>query len=307
MNAVPNTDDAQALIARTDWSRGPLGAAGNWPQSLRTAVDIVIHSPMPMLLLWGPQLTQIYNNGFALLAGHKHPHAFGQPAHQIWPELQEFTDPIYRAVLQGQVRTYSERRFTLQRDGKESDFWLDLTYSPIRDETAQVAGILVTAIETNERRRIALELQRRSEESLKAQRETEERLQLALAATDAVGTWDWDIGEDRFIADAHFAQLHGVDPALSGQLPISDYLQGVHPEDRAMIARSIKHCITHGTEYAEEYRLLQADGEVRWVFARGRCYKDHHGRPMRFLGAALDLTERKHTCLLYTSPSPRDS
>ncbi|WP_409318643.1 PAS domain S-box protein [Pseudomonas sp. KCJK9016] len=295
MNAVPNTHDAQALIARTDWSRSPLGSAGTWPQSLRTAVDIVIHSPMPMLLLWGPQLTQIYNNGFALLAGNKHPHAFGQPAHQIWPELRDFTDPIYSAVLQGQVRTYSERRFTLQRDGKESDFWLDLTYSPIRDESAQVAGILVTAIETNERRRIALELKQRSEESLKAQKQTEERLQLALAATDAVGTWDWDIGQDRFIADAHFAQLHGVDPAQASQLPISEYLHGVHPEDRALIARSIKHCITHGTEYAEEYRLLQANGEVRWVFARGRCYKDHHGRPMRFLGAALDLTERKHT------------
>jgi hypothetical protein len=295
MNAAPSPDDAQGLIARTDWSRTPLGASGTWPQSLRTAVDIVIHSPMPMLLLWGPQLTQIYNNGFAMLAGSKHPHAFGQPAHLIWPELQDFTDPIYRAVLQGQVRTYSERRFTLQREGIESDFWLDLTYSPIRDENAQVAGILVTAIETNERRRIALELQRRSEESLKAQRDTEERLQLALAATDAVGTWDWDIGEDRFIADAHFAQLHGIDPAQASQLPISDYLQGVHPEDRALIARSIKHCITHGTEYAEEYRLLKADGELRWVFARGRCYKDHHGRPVRFLGAALDLTERKHT------------
>lgn len=101
MNATPSPDDAQALIARTDWSRTPLGAAGTWPQSLRTAVDIVIHSPMPMLLLWGPQLTQIYNNGFAMLAGSKHPHAFGQPAHLIWPELQEFTDPIYRAVLQG--------------------------------------------------------------------------------------------------------------------------------------------------------------------------------------------------------------
>jgi len=69
----------------------------------------------------------------------------------------------------------------------------------------------------------------------------------------------------------------------------------VHPKDRALIASSIKHCITHGTEYAEEYRLLKADGELRWVFARGRCYKDHHGRPVRFLGAALDLTERKHT------------
>ncbi|MET1068165.1 MAG: PAS domain S-box protein [Pseudomonas prosekii] len=295
MNASPTGSDAQALIARLDWSRSPLGAASRWPQSLRTAVDIVIHSPMPMLLLWGPQLTQIYNDGFALLTGSKHPHAFGQPTHLIWPELKDFTDPIYRAVLQGQVRSYSEQRFTLQRDEGNSDFWLDLTYSPIRDENAEVAGILVTAIETNERRRIALELEQRSAASLKAQRDTEQRLQLALAATDAVGTWDWDIGEDRFIADAHFAQLHGVDPARANQLPISEYLQGVHPEDRSMVARSIKHCITHGTEYAEEYRLLQPDGELRWVFARGRCYKDHHGRPTRFLGAALDLTERKNT------------
>ncbi|POA18203.1 hybrid sensor histidine kinase/response regulator [Pseudomonas sp. FW300-N1A1] len=291
----PPTGDAQALIARLDWSQSPLGAASHWPQSLRTAVDIVIHSPMPMLLLWGPELSQIYNDGFALLAGNKHPQAFGQPTHLTWPELEDFTTPIYSAVLQGQVRAYSEQRFSLQRDDHEADFWLDLTYSPIRDERGQVAGILVTAIETNERRRIALELKQRSEASLKAQQDTEQRLQLALAATDAVGTWDWDIGDDRFIADAHFAQLHGVDPTQAGQLPITEYLHGVHPEDRAMITRSIKHCITHGTEYAEEYRLLQADGEVRWVFARGRCYKDHHGRPLRFLGAALDLTERKRT------------
>ena len=121
MNASPTGSDAQALIARLDWTQTPLGPAGTWPQSLRTAVDIVIHSPMPMLLLWGPQLTQIYNDGFALLAGSKHPHAFGQPTHQIWPELQDFTDPIYSAVLQGQVRTYSEQRFTLQRDGGDSD------------------------------------------------------------------------------------------------------------------------------------------------------------------------------------------
>lgn len=293
MNESPTGSEAQALIARLDWTQSPLGEPGNWPQSLRTAVDIVIHSPMPMLLLWGSQLTQIYNDGFALLAGHKHPQAFGQPTHLIWPELEDFTAPIYKAVLQGQVRTYSEQCFNLQHLGRDSELWLDLTYSPIRDEHGLVAGILVTAIETNERRRVALELKLRSEASSKAQRESEERLQLALSATEGVGTWDWDIAEDRFIADAHFAQLHGVDPALAGQLPISDYLTAVHPQDRGMVARSIKYCINHGTEYAEEYRLLLPDGQLRWVFARGRCYKDHHGRPIRFLGAALDLTDRK--------------
>ncbi|MHC8314532.1 hybrid sensor histidine kinase/response regulator [Pseudomonas sp. LB3P31] len=152
MNASPTGSAAQALIARIDWSHSPLGAVSAWPQSLKTAVDIVLHSPMPMLLLWGPQLTQIYNDGFALLAGSKHPRAFGQPAHLTWPELHEFTG----AVLQGQVHTCSEQRFTLQRDGVDRDVWMDLTYSPIRDESAQVAGILVTATETNERTEQAL-------------------------------------------------------------------------------------------------------------------------------------------------------
>ncbi|MRJ23249.1 PAS domain S-box protein [Pseudomonas haemolytica] len=295
MNGTSTGSEAAALIKRLDWAQSPLGEASDWPQSLRTAVDIVVHSPMPMVLLWGPQLTQLYNDGFARLVGNKHPVALGQPAHHTWPELESFAAPIYDAVLSGQVRTFSEQRFVVQRQGRDTEIWLDLTYSPVRDESALVAGILVTAIETNERRSKTLELQQRSEESLKAQHNTEQRLQLALAATDAVGTWDWDIGEDRFIADAHFAYLHGVDPNDAGLLPISAYLQGVHPEDRGMVARSIKHCITFGTEYAEEYRLLQADGQVRWVFARGRCYKDPQGRPARFLGAALDLTERKHT------------
>ena len=295
MNGTSTGSEAAALIKRLDWAQSPLGEASEWPQSLRTAVDIVVHSPMPMVLLWGPQLTQLYNDGFAHLIGSKHPGALGQPAHHTWPELESFAAPVYDAVLGGQVRTFSEQRFVLHRQGCDTEIWLDLTYSPVRDESCQVAGILVTAIETNERRSKTLELQQRSEASLKAQHNTEQRLQLALAATDAVGTWDWDIGEDRFIADAHFAYLHGVDPNDSSLLPISAYLHGVHPEDRGTVTRSIKHCITHGTEYAEEYRLQQADGQVRWVFARGRCYKDHHGRPARFLGAALDLTERKNT------------
>ncbi len=281
------------LIAQLSAGDSPLPAPEQWPQSLRTAVDIVSHSPMPMLLLWGPQLCQLYNDGFALLAGTNHPRAFGQPVDLIWPQLKDFTDPIYRAVLAGEVRTYVEQGFSLPRDAGMVQVWLDLTYSPIRDESGEVAGILVTAIEANERRRVTDELQRRSEASVKAQRDTEERLQLALEATNGVGTWDWDIRGDLFQADARFAQLHGVDPGLAGKMPIGEYLKGVHPDDRGMVARSINACVHSDGEYANEYRLLRPDGEVRWVFARGRSHNDHHGRPVRFVGASIDITERR--------------
>ena len=66
--------------------------------------------------------------------------AFGQPTHAVWPELQHFTTPIYSAVLTGQVRTFSEQRFVLQRNHRDTEIWLDLTYSPIRDERGRVAA-----------------------------------------------------------------------------------------------------------------------------------------------------------------------
>ena len=176
MKETSTGSEAAALIARLDWAKNPLGEANDWPQSLRTAVDIVVHSPMPMQLLWGRELIQLYNDAFALLAGNKHPDAMGQPAHQTWPELHSFTAPIYDAVFSGQVRSFSEQRFVLQRNQRDTEIWLDLTYSPIRDERGSVAGILVTAIETNERRQFTQELQQRSEASLKAQQSTEQRL-----------------------------------------------------------------------------------------------------------------------------------
>ena len=293
MSGTPVGSSIVELIEQLPWRDSPLPAPAQWPQSLRTAVDIVVHSPMPMLLLWGPQLCQLYNDSFALLAGSNHPRAFGQPVDLIWPQLKEFTDPIYRAVLAGEVRTYVEQGFTLPRDAGPAQVWLDLTYSPIRDESGTVAGILVTAIEANERRRVTAELQRRSEASAKAQLDTEERLQLAMEATNGVGTWDWDIREDLFQADARFAQLHGVDPGLAGKMPIGEYLKGVHPDDRGMVARSINACVHSDGEYANEYRLLRPDGEVRWVYARGRSHNDHHGRPVRFVGASIDITERR--------------
>ena len=50
-----------ALVRATDWSRTPLGPMDLWPQALRTLVDVLLAHPLPMVLLWGPDLIQIYN------------------------------------------------------------------------------------------------------------------------------------------------------------------------------------------------------------------------------------------------------
>lgn len=293
MDGSSVADDACALLARLDAGNSPLPPQAAWPQSLRTATDIVLHSPMAMLLLWGPQLCQLYNDAFAALIGLRHPYAFGRPVHETWPEHRGFAEPVYQAVLAGESRSFVEQPFAMAPGNPVQTLWVDITYSPVRDEQGQVQGVLLTVIDTQQRRQTQAELQRRSEASILAQRDSEERLQLALEASSAIGTWDWDIEQDHFRADGHFAQMHGVDPQQAGLVPIGVYLDGVHPEDRAKVTQGIGHCLRHSGEYTEEYRLLMASGEQRWVFVRGRCYRNGQGWPQRFIGASIDITERK--------------
>lgn len=138
--------------------------------------------------------------------------------------------------------------------------------------------------------RLALEDRQRQAETLRA---TEERLRFATRA-GLVGSWDWDIVADRIYADEGFAEAFGVDSSLAGRgAPVAAYLAGIHPDDRGWVAEAIQRAVSDGGEFGEEYRLAPRNGDVRWLFARGRCFRDEDGRPARFPGVAIDVTERR--------------
>lgn len=58
-----------ALMRATDWASTPIGPVSGWPQSLRTTVGMLLANRFPMLLMWGPGLTQLYNDGFRPILG----------------------------------------------------------------------------------------------------------------------------------------------------------------------------------------------------------------------------------------------
>ena len=101
---------------------------------------------------------------------------------------------------------------------------------------------------------------------------------------------------DRVFANAKFAELYSVDPAIAtAGAPLSAFVAGIHPDDRARVTALMRDCIETRSDFASEYRLVQRDGAVVWVFARGRVHFDTRGRPVRFPGASVDITDRKRT------------
>ncbi|MBA3672792.1 MAG: PAS domain-containing protein, partial [Gemmatimonadaceae bacterium] len=135
------------LIRNKNWSKTSLGPIEGWPASLRTAVSIVLYSAFPMIVLWGPELIQVYNDAYRLLMGAKHPRGLGEGNRECWPEAWEINRDIYQRVLEGETVSFTEACYPLAPYGVLRDFYLTVSYSPIQDENGLVGGVFVTVID----------------------------------------------------------------------------------------------------------------------------------------------------------------
>jgi PAS domain S-box-containing protein len=119
---------------------------------------------------------------------------------------------------------------------------------------------------------------------------SDKRLNLA-ADSAAVGLWEWDLNKDEiWVSPTRRAQL-GLPP--SGKITFEDLVSRWHVDDRDQIRNAVKDAIENGKDYEAEFRTVLADGNVRWVAARGRVQVNNHGKPMRLLGVSVDVTARK--------------
>src|SRR3979411_928024 len=84
-----------ARIRALGWDTTPRGRIASWPQSLKTAVDLMMASQLAMNLIWGPERIQIYNEVHRAFMGTKHPHAFGRPGREVWGEVWGATEAIH--------------------------------------------------------------------------------------------------------------------------------------------------------------------------------------------------------------------
>ena len=146
------------LIRAFDWSTTSLGPVGSWSQTLRTATDILLHSPVAMVLLWGEDGVMIYNDAYSVFAGNRHPGQLGVKVREGWPEVADFNDHVMTVCLAGGTLSYQDQELTLYRTGRAEQVWMDLDYSPVLDEAGKPVGVLAIVIETTARVQMQREL-----------------------------------------------------------------------------------------------------------------------------------------------------
>ena len=275
----PGQEEMARRIREHDWRATPLGPIEGWPRSLKSVVNLLLRSGFPMVALWGPELTQLYNDGYRDIMGLKHPAGLGQATRACWPEVWHINAPIYARVLQGETLKFDDALYPITRHGTLEEAWFTLAYSPLSGDDESIAGVLVTVIETTEKQRTQLAL-RRSEERFRA-----------LVEPFAQAVWEADAG-GRIVEDSPSWR------AYTGQT-LEEWLgegwaQAVHPEEREDVLRQWREAVRTGSPVNAEFRL-RSPGGWRWTNSRAAPLRDADGSVRRWVGMNVDVTDRRQT------------
>ena len=139
------------LAAAFDWHLTDLGDHALWPHTLRVAVEIVLGSPWPMLLVWGPHRITAYNQAYADLAGPHHPAAPGGKIASMTPAPMAVAPDGFARAAGGEALQLTHQRLTVIRHGGPQALDCDLHLTPLRDEQGNVAGVLCALARSAER------------------------------------------------------------------------------------------------------------------------------------------------------------
>lgn len=137
-------------IAAFDWAGTSVGPIESWSPSLRAIVAYMVHCPVPLVMLWGGDGIMLYNDGYSIFAGERHPQLLGSKVLEGWPEVADFNANVMKVGLAGETLAYRNHVLRLNRTGEFEDVWLNLDYSPVYDDDGRPAGVLAVVIETTE-------------------------------------------------------------------------------------------------------------------------------------------------------------
>lgn len=270
------------LTRNFDWEKTVLGIPENWPQSLRTALGIVLNSSFPMSLMWGSELIHFYNDAFRPCLGNdgKHPSVLGQRGEDCWTEMWQVTKPLIDKVFEGKSLWREDQLIPIFRNGRIENAYWTFGYSPVIDEMGSVAGVLVICSETTEKVVTTRKLIENAAE-----------LKFAIDSTE-LGIWDFNPLSNHFKANNRLKSWFGLNE--DHEIEPTTALEVIDENDRTRVIKEIKKSLSASTNgFCDIQFSIHPPGmEMKIVRAKGKTWINDQKVLYRFNGTMQDITEQ---------------
>ena len=294
LNFLADGGTTGAMMRAHDWSRSPLGAPEFWPNPLRTAVALLLQSQFPMFVAWGPELGFLYNDPYAEILGAKHPRALGSRFYDIWSEIWPDISPLIDAAMSGKATYREDLPLVMNRKGYDEQTWFTFSYSPISDDTGNVAGMFCAVQETTRRvlaeralRDLNETLERRVNEALAERKilaDIVEGTNAFVQVADLEYRW---LAVNRAAAD-EFERIFGRRPQV-GAIMLD--LLAHHPEQQAAV-RAVWGRALAGEEFTGIEEFGDPARDQRFYEMRYNALRDAEGKQIGAYQFVYDVTDR---------------
>jgi PAS domain S-box-containing protein len=272
--------EAGELIRSINWlAGGPFGEnPANWPQPLQTVIRIILHSHVPMFIVWGPTGALLYNDACQPLIAGSFKEAMGQPVHTVLAEQWPVLAPAFEQVRQGIPATLPNVNFTINRHAYTQTVSFTFSCIPLISEPGEHNGILVTATE--------------NETSLEADQKRKSSDDYFRRLADTVPVMLWITR-----ADGHCTYVNQKWYDFTGQAPEATlgqrWISVVHPDDVDQMRTGFWEANNRHVPFNLEYRIKGADGIYRWILDSGSPVFDANGVFEGFIGTVINIDQRK--------------
>ncbi|HEY0629216.1 MAG TPA: PAS domain-containing protein, partial [Sphingomicrobium sp.] len=272
------------LIRERDWKASAFGPLERWPQSLRSALSICLHSSFPTAIYWGEDLRLLYNDAWSPIPGERHPAALGEPGSHVWQDIWDVVGPQFARVMStGEGFSTFDEMLPMVRQGKVCETYWNYSLTPIVGEDGSVAGVLNQGHETTDR-------------ILFERRKVEETESLRQMFDQAPGFMALLAGPDHVfeLANAAYVRLIGnrnvigkpvkqALPEIEGQGFI-DLLDQVYSTGESFVGRGVTADLDLAGDGADVRHFLDfvyqpltdTNGKVWGIFVQGSDVTDRH-------------------------------
>ncbi len=237
---------------------------------------LVAAAPFGVIGLDASGAVTVWSKAAETIFGWRAGEVLGRALPTVPPERREELDRL----LARPTMVNAQETVRLRRDGSRID--ISLTAWSLHDARGHLIGAMGVHQDITERKRAA-----------EAVRRSEERFRIVATTTNDV-VYEWDIVAQSHWWSENMRQILGYEPGEVQVGRSTAWEKLLHPEDRHRVQGALEELIEQRAEvWRSEYRLQRRDGSWAYVFDRGRVLLDADGKPVRMLGAMMDITERR--------------